>query len=122
MGPYVSDSVKLVREEQEELELLQSPEKKEDPLVKSYRHNIKGKARPAASVSDEVFDQAIKGVNGKAEGSVQFVLHNLVDAKGSGDTRVQEEDTLKYASDLEDEAANGPRPTIMATKRNVAKN
>lgn len=123
LRPYVSDSVKLVREEQEELEQgLQSPEKKEDPLVKSYRHNIKGKARPAASVSDEVFDQAIKGVNGKEEGSVQFVLHNLVDAKSSSDTRVQEEDTLKYASDLEDEAANGPRPTIMATKRNVAKN
>ena len=72
-------------------------------------------------VRDEVFDNAIKGVEGKKDGSIQLVMKNLVDAKSSGDTRVQDEDVLKYASDLEDEAANGPRPTIMATRRNVAK-
>ena len=116
------DAVKLEREENEELEQgLQTPAKKEDPLVKSYRHNIKGKARPSAKVSDEVFDNAIKGVEGKKEGSIELVMKNLVDAKSGSDTRVQDEDVLKYASDLEDEAANGPRPTIMATRRNVAK-
>ena len=121
LQPYVSDAVKLEREENEELEQgLQTPAKKEDPLVKSYRHNIKGKARPSAKVSDEVFDNAIKGVEGKKDGSIQLVLKNLVDAKSGSDTRVQDEDVLKYASDLEDEAANGPRPTIMATRRNVA--
>ena len=66
LQPYVSDAVKLEREENEELEQgLQTPAKKEDPLVKSYKRNIKGKARPSMKVSDEVFDNAIKGVEGK---------------------------------------------------------
>jgi hypothetical protein len=122
LQPFVSDSVKLIREEQEELEQgLQTQEKKEDPLVKSYKRNYKGKARPAAIVSDEVFDEAIKGVNGKKSGSVQLVLHDLVDAKSKSDTRIQDDETLKYASDLEDEAANGPKKTILAIRQNVAK-
>ena len=89
---------------------MQTQEKKEDPLVKSYKRNYKGKARPAAIVSDEVFDEAIKGVNGKS-GSVQLVLHDL-DAKSKSDTRIQDEETLKYASDLEDEAANWSRNNL----------
>ena len=100
---------------------MQTQEKKEDPLVKSYKRNYKGKARPAAVVSDEVFDEAIKGVNGKKDGSVQLVLHDLVDAKSKSDTRIQDDETLKYASDLEDEAANGPKKTILAIRQNVAK-